>query len=1313
MLEKIGLPAKPSLRGNNWVVDASHCQGCSSQFTFINRKHHCRRCGGIFCNSCTQQRMVLRGQGDSPVRICEPCKQLEEAARFESRYGNKSRAARGSSKLTSKNEDEILNQILSNDVISRTSSSSASCSTTQQVSSLDSGGEINRSYSVNDTNLVQNEIGSSISPEELRKQAVDEKKRYKILKGEGKSEEAMKAFKRGKELERQADALEISIRKNRRKVLSSGHMAETQSKDGSKESGRKSKGVAQVVKEKDDLTAELRELGWTDMDTHDADKRSVGMSLEGELSSLLGDTSQSANKDVGTSGIDKTQVVAHKRKALTLKREGKLAEAKEELKKAKILEKQLEEQELMGGTEDSDDEISALIRSMDDDKQDDLLAGYEQDHGFDFNHLIGTADNLEDDRNLEVTDEDLMDPEIAATLKSLGWSDDYDNQQNNGAQIDKEALLSEIHALKMEALNHKRAGNVAEAMAQLKKAKLLERDLGSLEGENYTLKTQNYPTIHKGSISQNIPEKKDVGSKLAPKNRLMIQKELLALKKKALTLRREGRLDEAEEELKKGRILEQQLEDMDNASKAKDTQVTVGSKDPNLVVENFDIYEKVLLVEGEEDVTDQDMRDPTYISLLSNLGWKEDNEPASGTMKRPNENGIHSIEIDEPSVLPTGNISSRTSRRTKGEIQRELLALKRSALALRREGKMDEAEEVLSSAKVLETQVAEAEASFPREILVDSNRSKDEDNEFEDNKNNGSVCPPFRLSKEYDNHFLQIMEPSIIHMPSIVSSSTLRSKGEIQRELLGLKRKALALRREGKTDEAEEVLRSAKALETQIVELEASKKEIQVESNRAKDEITRAPLASATEEGDADDVTEEDMYDPALLLTLMNLGWKDEFQPVAAEGEVSKNASVSSVYSTHPSVVPSSSSISAGTARGKGEARRNHVGGEVDPLDKIVTLGNVGKKQGSEFTPPHQSGNIMDLPTGDGRNCSQLTALEPRGIVNFGLDVSSLPQAHVQAATLSSSSRNLRSKEHNVSFGSDASCQAQGHARVDSLTSTPENLGSKVNVTTKMREEIVAADEKQHTGETNSQGLTSQNNQSSLRQEVLARKRKAVALKREGKLLEAREELRQAKLLEKSLKVDTTVMEPGTCNVSTSMLTAPPVRQKEPGTSNLATKTLSGRDRFKLQQESLSHKRKALKLRREGRMEEAEAEFELAKALEVQLEEIASQSSAKSEPADDVVVEDLLDPQLLSALRAIGIEDANVASKGPERLEPVEVILGKGENVIQERIQLEEQMKAEKVKAVNLKRAGKQAEALEAFRRAKLFEKRLNSLASS
>ena len=39
--------------------------------------------------------MVLRGQGDSPVRICEPCKKLEEAARFELRHGHRSKAGKG------------------------------------------------------------------------------------------------------------------------------------------------------------------------------------------------------------------------------------------------------------------------------------------------------------------------------------------------------------------------------------------------------------------------------------------------------------------------------------------------------------------------------------------------------------------------------------------------------------------------------------------------------------------------------------------------------------------------------------------------------------------------------------------------------------------------------------------------------------------------------------------------------------------------------------------------------------------------------------------------------------------------------------------------------------------------------------------------------------------------------------------------------------------------------------------------------------------------------------------------------------------
>lgn len=69
----------------------------------------------------------------------------------------------------------------------------------------------------------------------------------------------------------------------------------------------------------------------------------------------------------------------------------------------------------------------------------------------------------------------------------------------------------------------------------------------------------------------------DMNSKPARKSKLMIQKELLGLKKKALALRREGRLDEAEEELKKGSILERQLEEIENGSMPKAMPGTVGT----------------------------------------------------------------------------------------------------------------------------------------------------------------------------------------------------------------------------------------------------------------------------------------------------------------------------------------------------------------------------------------------------------------------------------------------------------------------------------------------------------------------------------------------------------------------------------------------------------------------------------------------------------------------------------------------------------------------------------------------------------------
>ncbi|KAH7545846.1 hypothetical protein FEM48_Zijuj01G0137000 [Ziziphus jujuba var. spinosa] len=1298
MLEKIGLPAKPAIRGNNWVVDASHCQGCSSQFTFINRKHHCRRCGGLFCNGCTQGRMVLRGQGDSPVRVCEPCKKLEEAARFEMRYGHRSRAGRGSSKSTSKNEIEVLNQILANDRKEVFSSglesnndmpssihrgtSNASSSNSGGDITLDGEGEIQKSP-IDKSNHVSDEMGMS-SPDELRQQALDEKKKYKILKGEGKPDEALRAFKRGKELERQAEALEKNLRKSRKNVSLSTKMEEVQIKNDSTESGRINKVAPPEGKQKDDLAAQLRELGWSETDIHNEDKKVSNMSLEGELSSLIGEISERTNKDKGTSANDKSQVVAHKKRALALKREGKLAEAKEELKRAKILEKQLEEQELLAEAEDSDDELSALIRGMDNDKQEEFSIPYDHEHNFDFDHLLVAAEDQTIDGIFEVTDEDMEDPEIASALKSLGWSEDSDFAGAGVPQIvsvDREAVLSEILSLKREALSQKRAGNVAEAMAQLKKAKLLERDLEGFESKQGTM--AKHSGVQKDSSSQavghssksflvgegNIEEMKDVDSRVVPRSRLMIQKELLSLKKKALALRREGRLDEAEEELKRGKVLEHQLEEMENEVKVKTIPVDVGSKISNLAYEHLPNFSGNLPIgiEEGEDVTDQDMYDPTYLSLLKNLGWNEQ-ESDEGTLssKAPKQRDNPSIQTSESSVTQALlDVQVGESRRSKAEIQKELLGLKRKALALRRKGETKEAEEVLNMAKILEAQIADMEASekvqsnsMHKETIMESPlKSADEEGNkmdvTENDMHDPSILSMLKNSGWKDGE--QETVPSLVQSSSVVSVAPQRSKGEIQRELLNLKRKALALRRKGETEEAEEVLRMAKVLESQMEETVSQRLHLHDALDNEKAESLES-LVVQEKQGNV-----KDSIQMRSEMTQVTVGSSDNVVDLSLGSERMENDVVNPPLA-NPISIPLNSQLIEG-----------------DHLDTPETLENTSIPQ------PGQPSSLTDLLTGDDWRGSQTS------------------EKHIDR----------------LSHQSDDIFLTCPPFQSQTLTSSNEEQTSKDDVKTESGEKLVLKDEKPYVYHANLyQEHASQNNQSTFKEDILAHKRKAVALKREGKLIEAREELRHAKLLEKHLEKDSPESKTSSSDVSVSTSNVASVSQKVSSSSNTTTRPLSSRDRFKLQQESLAHKRQALKLRREGRTEEAEAEIELAKALETQLEELSAHDSTKSavdgvEPDDDVGVEDFLDPHLLSALKAIGIEGTNGVSRGPQRPQPSNLNSDKSNSlnsVNQDRIQLEEQIKAEKVKAVNLKRSGKQAEALDSLRRAKLLEKKLSAL---
>ncbi|KAK0550312.1 hypothetical protein OC846_003022 [Tilletia horrida] len=84
-------------------ADAAECRGCSRRFTFFLRKHHCRRCGRIFCDACSTHRAHLSPQelvvdpaipemylheAVSAARICNSCnaeRQLPPSLR--SRWG--------------------------------------------------------------------------------------------------------------------------------------------------------------------------------------------------------------------------------------------------------------------------------------------------------------------------------------------------------------------------------------------------------------------------------------------------------------------------------------------------------------------------------------------------------------------------------------------------------------------------------------------------------------------------------------------------------------------------------------------------------------------------------------------------------------------------------------------------------------------------------------------------------------------------------------------------------------------------------------------------------------------------------------------------------------------------------------------------------------------------------------------------------------------------------------------------------------------------------------------------------------------------
>jgi len=92
---------------------SSVCQNaaCSDTFTFLNRRHHCRRCGLLFCGKCTNQSIQIPSlKYNAPVRVCDVCFEYEKLlsecnlhSRFAMKGGRLHKFMRGMAKNVTHN----------------------------------------------------------------------------------------------------------------------------------------------------------------------------------------------------------------------------------------------------------------------------------------------------------------------------------------------------------------------------------------------------------------------------------------------------------------------------------------------------------------------------------------------------------------------------------------------------------------------------------------------------------------------------------------------------------------------------------------------------------------------------------------------------------------------------------------------------------------------------------------------------------------------------------------------------------------------------------------------------------------------------------------------------------------------------------------------------------------------------------------------------------------------------------------------------------------------------------------------------------
>ena len=66
--------------GVAWQKDGSECSLCGGTFTFFKRRHHCRTCGRLCCNTCSRAKRVPPQGADVAKRACDRCVLADDKA---------------------------------------------------------------------------------------------------------------------------------------------------------------------------------------------------------------------------------------------------------------------------------------------------------------------------------------------------------------------------------------------------------------------------------------------------------------------------------------------------------------------------------------------------------------------------------------------------------------------------------------------------------------------------------------------------------------------------------------------------------------------------------------------------------------------------------------------------------------------------------------------------------------------------------------------------------------------------------------------------------------------------------------------------------------------------------------------------------------------------------------------------------------------------------------------------------------------------------------------------------------------------------